>query len=120
MLYVIGMITIFTGLDIDDIGSLVLILAQIMNFLIVYAMLKLDKVVPEEWHQSKFHVSNGVLVFCAILGFAACGVRFWLQCVGKPAWVLIGNLIMCVLSLGYSFWRYRSGKVTQVVTYEKN
>lgn len=120
VLYVIGMITIFTGLDIDEIGSLVLILGQIINFLIVYAMLKLDKVVPEEWHQSKFHVSNGALVFCAVLGFAACGVSFWLQCVGKPSWVLIGNLIMCVLSLGYSFWRYRSGKVTQVVTYEKN
>lgn len=119
VLYIIGMVTIWTGADIDAIGSLVLILGQFTAVFIAYSMTQLPKVIPDEWNESAFHVSNGTLMFCAILAFGTCILNFYLQCLGKPAWVVIGNVVMAVAALIYSFVRYNSGKVTQVVSYEK-
>ncbi len=119
VLYIIGMITIWTGADIDAIGSLVLILGQFTAVFIAYSMTQLPKVIPDEWNESAFHVSNGTLIFCAILAFGTCILNFYLQCLGQPAWVVIGNIVMAVCALIYSIVRYNSGKVTQVVTYEK-
>jgi len=118
VLYVIGMVTIWTGMDIDAIGSLVLILGQFTAVFIAYSMTQLPKVIPDEWAKSPFHVNDGTLKFCAFLAFLTCILNFYLQCLGQPAWVIIGNVAMAAVSLIYSFVRYNSGKVTQVVSYE--
>lgn len=118
VLYVIGMVTIWTGMDIDAIGSLVLILGQFTAVFIAYSLTQLPKVIPDEWAKSPFHVSDGMLKFCAFLAFLTCILNFYLQCLGQPAWVVIGNVAMAAAALIYSFVRYNSGKVTQVVSYE--
>ena len=119
ILYIIGMVTIWTGADIDAIGSLVLILGQFTAVFIAYSMTQLPKVIPDEWNESAFHVSDGTLLVCAILAFGTCILNFYLQCLGQPAWVVIGNVVMAAAALVYSIVRYNSGKVTQTVTYEK-
>ena len=118
VLYIIGMVTIWTGMDIDAIGSLVLILGQFTAVFIAYSMTQLPKVIPDEWAKSPFHVNDGTLKFCAFLAFLTCILNFYLQCLGQPAWVVIGNVVMAAAALIYSFARYNTGKVTQVVSYE--
>lgn len=119
VLYIIGMATILTGMDISAVGSLVLLIGAINEFVVTYGMLNMEKVIPEEWASSSFHVSRGVLMVFFILAEAANVLNFWLNARGQASWVLIGNAIMFVVSLAYSFMRYNSGKVTGEVAYEK-
>ncbi len=119
VLYVIGLLTILTGMDIDAIGSLVLLISAVNSLIVTYGMMNLEKVIPEEWAASKFHVSHGTLVVFFILAELANFLNLYLNARGKSAALLIGNVIMAVAALAYSFSRYNSGKVTGEVTYEK-
>ncbi len=119
VLYVIGLLTILTGMDIDAIGSLVLLIGAVNEMITCWGLMNLEKVIPEEWANSKFHVSHGQLVLFTILAEAANVLNFWLNARGKSAALLIGNLIMAIASLAYSYARYNSGKVTGEVSYEK-
>lgn len=119
VLYAIGLITIFTGVDIGVIGSLVVLLTQLTGLFMIYAMYRLPKVLPEEWASSHFHVSNAVLYLLVIISLPMCAFNIWLNCRGKGGPIIIGNLVMLVLSFAYSIWRYKSGKVVQNTSYEK-
>lgn len=119
VLFVIGLLTILTGMNIAYITQLVQIIGSINNFLLCYTMVNLEKILPEEWHASKFYVSQPVMWTLAIIGFASCALTLWLQAKGKPAWLLIANVAMMVVALAYSFARYNSGKVKKEITYSR-
>lgn len=119
VLYLIGLATILTGMDISVIGSLVLLIGAVNEFIVVYGLLNVEKVIPTEWAASKFHVGHGTLILCFLLAEAANLLNFWLNARGKSSFILIGNVVMAVVALVYSFVRYNSGKVTGEVTYEK-
>lgn len=119
VLYAIGLITIFTGVDIGVIGSLVVLLTQLTGLFMIYAMYRLPKVLPEEWAGSRFHVSNAVLYLLVVISLPMCAFNIWLNCRGKGGLIILGNLIMLIVSFGYSIWRYKSGKVVQNTSYEK-
>ncbi len=119
VLYIIGVLTILTGMDISAIGSLVLLIGAVNEIIICWGLMNLEKVIPEEWAASKFHVGHGTLVVFFILAELANFLNLYLNARGKSTALLIGNVIMAVVALIYSFSRYNSGKVTGEVTYEK-
>lgn len=119
VLYVIGVITILTGMNIGLITQLVLILASVNNIILVYSLTQLPKKLPEEWAASKFHISPVALMICSILGLASVLLNLYLQANGKPLYVLIGNIVFMVLALSYSFIRFNSGKVRREATYSR-
>lgn len=119
VLYIIAVATVLTGLNIAYITQLVQIIGSVNNFLLCYTMANLEKVLPEEWAASKFHISQGLNYFCVFLGFLSSGLTLWLQAKGKPMWLLGANAAMMVVALIYSFARYNSGKVKKEITYSK-
>lgn len=119
VLYFIGVATILSGVDISVIGSMVVLILQVTYFIIQIAMIRLPKVIPEEWNASKFHVSNKMLYFFMVVGVATCCLNTYMNALDKAPWVLIANVVILVLALIYSLLRYKSGKVKQNVTYEK-
>ncbi len=119
VLFIIGTVTIFTGLSISYITQLVQIISSVTNFLLCYTMTNLDKVIPEEWHASKFYCKQSTLNILAFIGYVSCVLTLWLQAKDKPAWLLIANVVMAIVALAYSFNRYNSGKVTKTISYSR-
>ena len=119
VLYVIGMVTIITGMNIDAIGSLVILIGCFNEFVVAYGMLNMEKVIPEEWNSSAFHQPRSVVMFFFILAEICNVLNFWLNARGQATWVIIGNIVMAVVAVAYSFWRYNSGKVNAEIHYEK-
>lgn len=119
VLYIIGVATILTGVDISVIGSMVVLVLQVTYIIIQIAMVRLPKVIPEEWNASKFHVSDKMLYIFMVIGLATCGLNLYMNALDKAAWVLVANVVVLAVALIYSLLRYKSGKVKQEVTYEK-
>ena len=113
VLFIIGAATAVTGMDIATITTLVQIIGSVNNVLLVYAMMNLEKVFPEAWAASKFHVSRGLMIAMFIYGEAAVLYALWVQLQGKAAWVYIGNVVMVVVALGYSILRYNKGGIAK-------
>ena len=76
-------------------------------------MMNLEKVLPEAWAASKFHVSRGLMIAMFIYGEAAVLYALWVQLQGKAAWVYIGNVVMVVVALTYSILRYNKGGIAK-------
>ena len=53
--YIIGLLPIFFGLDIEEIASSATLVSQIAATLINLCILRLPKLMPEAWERSKFH-----------------------------------------------------------------
>lgn len=109
--YILGVVTIVTGLDIGAIGSVVVLVGQAQNVMIAYGMLKLDERFPELWRKSKFHVSQGVLMIFFVLQILNTILQSYL--LGKDlSPMLLGlNGVALVAGLIYSIAWYNTGKV---------
>ena len=69
LFYIVGLIPVIAGLDIDRIANMSMILMNITTFLVVIATARLPKLLPEAWSKSTFKISDGVLkVVCYLCG----------------------------------------------------
>ena len=64
LFYIVGLIPVIAGLDIDRIANMSMILMNITTFLVVIATARLPKLLPEAWSKSTFKISDGVLKRC--------------------------------------------------------
>ncbi len=65
--YLITVVPIIIGLDLNTIANSTVIIIQVCHMFIAYAALFLPVKMPQQWAKSKFHVSDGMLKF--ICGF---------------------------------------------------
>ena len=117
-LYVVGLLAILLGLDIEDIASVASLVVQICMCLLNLCVLRLPKILPEAWAKSRFHMSRGMLVtlvvLCTILGVV--NIAALASTMSVP--LLIGMVAVFAVGMGYIVLRQRSGKVHVEVSYE--
>jgi APA family basic amino acid/polyamine antiporter len=118
LFYIIGVFCIFTGLDIGGMASVLLFFSQIMLIAINVLVIRLPKILPEAWAQSKFKVSTPVLWVIMVLSviFGVLQVVLLLTYM-TPILILI-NIAFVVLVFLFCLWRVKSGKVNIEVSYE--
>lgn len=116
--YLIGLLPIFAGLDIEEIASMASLLTQVCSVLINLCILRLPKVLPEAWAKSRYKMSQGMLTFfvvlCTLLGLF--NVVALASTMTLP--LIIGNGVVLVIGLIYVVLRLRSGKVHMEISYE--
>ena len=118
LFYVVGLLPIIAGLDIDRIANMSMILMNITTFLIVVATARLPKLLPEAWSKSAFKISDGALkVICYFCG-ALLIFQNWLLIEDNTPEIIIGNVIFLVISFIFVVLRYQSGKVQVEVSWE--
>ena len=116
--YLVGLIPIVFNLDIDAIGSYVVIINSVLMLFLTYCLLKLPDVMPDLWEKSAFKVSRPTLYLFFTLSVIVNIMQIYLLASDWTLPVFIGNV--CAIALGaiYSVARYRSGKVEMEVSYE--
>lgn len=119
LFYIVGLIPVIAGLDIDRIANMSMILMNITTFLVVIATARLPKLLPEAWSKSTFKISDGVLkVVCYLCG-ALLIFQNWLLIEDNTKEIIIGNIILLVLTFIFMVVRYKSGKVKVEVSWEE-
>ncbi|MEZ3435793.1 MAG: APC family permease [Lachnospiraceae bacterium] len=117
--YIIGLLPIFFGLDIEEIASSATLVSQIAATLINLCILRLPKLMPEAWERSKFHMPQKMLVLLTVLclGIGIFNIVVLATTMTLP--LLAGNIIIFAVMLCYIVLRNRSGKVRMEISYEE-
>jgi APA family basic amino acid/polyamine antiporter len=118
--YLVGAIPIIVGFDMGSIASISNITVQIAFVIINIALFRLPRVIPEEWNQSKFKISPGMMRFFMVISALGAALPIYLLGRDLTPMLLIGNVAVIVLGIVYSFLRSRSGKVNMEISYEAN
>jgi len=117
--YIVGLIPILTGWDISFIAQFSLILNLGIFIVLNLATMRLPKLFPKLWENSKFKVSNKILNILCIFAAAVAGLQCLLLATSLTKIQLIGNLAIFVLAIVYATIREKSGKVNMEISYEE-
>lgn len=116
---IIGLITIFSGFDIDTIANVTLVLNYVTYIFISMSILNLPKVIPNEWNKSKFKVSNTKLLIFGLLGSFVALLQLFLLAQQLTALLISLNVIVLVIFTMYAIYREKTGKVKDMeISYE--
>ncbi|MDO4438206.1 MAG: hypothetical protein Q4B86_02015 [Eubacteriales bacterium] len=101
--YLIGIVPIIIGLDLNTVANSTVILFTIIRMVIAMAALNLPKKLPELWNKSAFHVSDTKLkVVCALsIIIALLSVVILLVSTSLPQ--IIGNIVILIISVIAAF-----------------
>jgi APA family basic amino acid/polyamine antiporter len=116
--YVVTLVPILTGLDISQVGNMVMILFNILTPLLSIFLVRLPEKLPDEWAVSKYKCSRAFLAFIAILSVVSSCVNMALILSNMTPGLIIGNVIMLTVAIVYCVFRKKSGKVTMEISYE--
>jgi APA family basic amino acid/polyamine antiporter len=116
--YVITLIPIITGLDISEIGNMVMIISNILTLILSLFLVQLPTKLPEEWAMSKYKCSRTFLVVISILAVVSSCINMALLLSSMTTGLIIGNVIMLVASIAYCVIRKKTGKVSMEISYE--
>lgn len=109
--YILGVVTIVTGIDIGQIGSIVVLVNQVNYLMLAYGMLNLNKKLPELWNKSKFHVGQGALKFFFALQIGNSMLQGYLLGKDLGMTLLMLNGVALAAGLVYSLQWYKTGRV---------
>jgi APA family basic amino acid/polyamine antiporter len=118
LFYVIGVLCVFTGLQIDEMANMLLFFSQFMLLLTNVLVIRLPKAVPEAWERSKFKVSVPLLRIIVALSAIFGIVQIFLLLSYITGTLIIINLVIVAFALLFCLWRVKSGKVRMEVSYE--
>ena len=116
LVYLISSFGIVTGWDIATITSLTMFVTNINNIILSLAVIRLPKVLPEQWSKSYFRVSDAVLWMACVLSALAACTQLVLLFRTLTLQLMIGSLCFVAVAIAYVFWRNKY--VHMEVSYE--
>ncbi len=116
--FFVGLLPIVFNLDISILSKITTTIGSVSNIMVALSLLKLKRLLPEQWKKSPLHISDGA---SNILVALAVGI-FILQAVllgsSLTTPLLLGNIGVVVFAFIFANVRYNSGKVKCEVSYE--
>ena len=118
LFYIVGMLPILTGWDIGFVGNMVLFINRGFLIILSLSIVRLPKVIPDIWDKSKYHVSNWMLWFYAILSSGINILQTFLLARNISRAAIIGNLLIFVFAIAFGFALEK--KTTMEVSFEES
>ncbi|MEH1741570.1 amino acid permease [Fusobacterium varium] len=118
-LYILGMLPIVTGVDLDFIAGTSVFTNRFTDFMIATTIISIPKVIPEEWKISRYHISDLKLKAFAVLAIITSLFASYLTLRGLSRNAVIINLGMLACALLFGVLRMKSGKIHMDILYEK-
>ncbi len=116
--YVVNVGAILLGFDVSQLGQLTLIIGNVQNVILIWGIMKLPKLFPEQWAKSPFHVSDGLFKGALLASIAVTLVQFYMNVSGTTMPIIIINVVTFVVAFAYSAVMMKSGKVHMTVSYD--
>ena len=115
--YVVGMVPIITGFNIEQIANSALIMNYIALLLLSIGTFRLPKLYPELWKKSPYYVENGMFYLLNGIGVLVLLVQMLLMVANLDQIALIGNGVILVIAILFGI--IRNKKVTMEISIEE-
>ena len=99
LFYLIGIVPILLGLDLNTIANSTVILFTIIRGVIAYSAMQLPKKMPEIWKESKFYVSNGKLNAICIASIIIATISVLVLLISTSVVQICGNIGILAFSI---------------------
>lgn len=116
--YIITILPILTGLSLQNLTNLVLIMQYVVMIATSIATMKLPALLPKEWDASPFKCSKGILTFICIAATLVLIAQIYFNLSSLTPTLMIAQIAFIVLAYLYAHFRYKSGKVNMTISYE--
>lgn len=103
--YVVGMVPILTGLNIEAIASSALLLQFIVYMVLTIGIARLPKLYPSQWAASPFHVNKFWFNFFVVLGVLVLLVQTFLMVTNLNTIGLIANAGVLIFAVLFGIFR---------------
>ncbi len=107
--YLIGLIPILTGFNIEYIANMSMVLNLVALGIITVGVIKLPKLFAKQWEASPFKVKTSTFTFLIVLSVLVTIVQVLLLMASMDTTTVIGNLVFFVFA--FAFGKIRSKKV---------
>ena len=118
LLYIISVVTILSGLSIRTLANMSIICAGITLLIVCLAILRLPRVCPTGWKNSKFKCSKTTLTLIVVYATAAELFNIYLNLRQLSQPIFIGNIVMIIIAFAFAKLRYKHTHITP--SYEEN
>ena len=107
-----------SGFDTNTLGKWTLVIGNVTSFVTIGSVIRIDKLFPEQWAKSPYHVSNPVKAL--LLGLAMCtqAIQTSMNLKGLTTGIIMLNVVSMVAFGGFATYLYKSGKVHMSPSYE--
>ena len=109
---------VLSGFDTGVLGKWTLVIGNVTSFVTIGSVIRIDKLFPEQWAKSPYHVSNPVKAL--LLGLAMCtqAIQTSMNLKGLSMGVIMLNVVSMVAFGGIATYLYKSGKVHMNPSYD--
>ena len=117
ILYVLGFVALFTGLSVSTLVNLSIVAGGTMSVLMNLGVMRLPKVCPEAWEESRFKMPKPLLVLTSLVGAGASAFNIYVNASNLPPHLLILNVAVVTFAFVYGAVRSKSAHVQ--ISYER-
>ena len=116
--WAMNMAVVLSGFDTNTLGKWTLVIGNVVSFFTISSVIRIDKLFPEQWAKSPYHVSNPVKAL--LLGLALCtqAIQTSMNLKGLTMGVIGLNVAAFIAFFGIASYLYKTGKVHMNPSYE--
>ena len=116
--WAMNMAVVLSGFDTNTLGKWTLVIGNVTSFFTISSVIRIDKLFPEQWAKSPYHVSNPVKALLLGLALTTQTIQTVMNLKGLTIGVIGLNIAAFVLFAGIATYLYKSGKIHMNPTYE--
>ena len=110
-MYIAGMIPIVFGLSITVITNMTQLFTSCFALLNFIAFMKMPKLYPQAWKQSRFHIPDGAYYAICVISLAGFVVVLWKSCLSMSPTLTLMNVGAIVVLSVIGLIRGKSGDI---------
>jgi APA family basic amino acid/polyamine antiporter len=116
--WAMNMAVVLSGFDTNTLGKWTLVIGNVVSFFTISSVIRIDKLFPEQWAKSPYHVSNPVKALLLGLALTTQAIQTSMNLKGLTMGVIGLNVAAFIGFFGLASYLYKTGKVHMNPSYE--
>ena len=116
--WAMNMAVLLSGFDTNTLGKWTLVIGNVTSFVTIGSVIRIDKLFPEQWAKSPYHVSNPVKALLLGLALTTQAIQTSMNLKGLTMGVIGLNVFAFIAFFGIAAYLYKTGKVHMNPSYE--
>ena len=116
--WAMNMAVLLSGFDTNTLGKWTLVIGNVTSFVTIGSVIRIDKLFPEQWAKSPYHVSNPVKALLLGLALTTQAIQTSMNLKGLSMGVIGLNVAAFVFFAGIATYLYKTGKVHMNPSFE--
>ena len=115
---ILNIAVVASGFDTGVLGKWTLVIGNVINLVVVASVGRIDKLFPEQWEKSPYHVNNTVKWMLLGGALFTTSVQAYMNLKGLTMGIIMLNVISMIAFGGIATYLYKTGKVHMAPSYE--